>query len=168
MKILLALDSSPCSEAATRAVMAQFAPAGHEIRVFHAVDWEPQLPIPFQFAAGPDAAAHVYAARDEMVQQAQQFVARIADRLRIAGYSVTTDVRAEGAARDAILQAASEWGAELIVLGSHGRSGLDRFVLGSVSEGVVRRAHCSVQVVRPTLSTAAANREATSAAVHGS
>jgi nucleotide-binding universal stress UspA family protein len=148
VKILLALDDSPCAEAAIRAVLSQFAPAQHDVRVFQAVDWEPQLPIAYHFAAGPGAATHVLSARDEMVRNAETYVARVADRLRSAGYAVTTQVSADGTAQDAILRAADEWPADLILVGSHGRSGLDRLLLGSVAEGVARRAPCSVEVAR--------------------
>jgi nucleotide-binding universal stress UspA family protein len=62
--------------------------------------------------------------------------------------AVTTDVPVD---RDApaktILQVAKAWGADLIVAGSHGRSGFDRWTLGSVSESVAINAHCSVEVV---------------------
>ena len=47
-----------------------------------------------------------------------------------------------------ILHEADQWRADLIVLGSHGRSGFDRFVMGSVSEAVGLRAKCSVEIVR--------------------
>ena len=47
-----------------------------------------------------------------------------------------------------ILEDAKSWGAGLIVLGSHGRHGLERILLGSVAEAVAAHAHCSVQVVR--------------------
>jgi nucleotide-binding universal stress UspA family protein len=40
------------------------------------------------------------------------------------------------------------WNADLIVVGSHGRRGFDRYVMGSVSESVALHAHCSVEVVR--------------------
>jgi nucleotide-binding universal stress UspA family protein len=40
------------------------------------------------------------------------------------------------------------WGADLIVVGSHGRRGVDRYLMGSVSEAVALHAHCSVEVVR--------------------
>jgi nucleotide-binding universal stress UspA family protein len=43
---------------------------------------------------------------------------------------------------------AKEWKADLIVLGSHGRRGMDRILMGSVSENVAIHAHCSVEVVR--------------------
>lgn len=48
-----------------------------------------------------------------------------------------------------ILKAASTWSADLIVVGSHGRGGVSRLVLGSVAEEVMRRARCPVLVVRP-------------------
>jgi nucleotide-binding universal stress UspA family protein len=47
-----------------------------------------------------------------------------------------------------ILDEAKTWGADLIVMGSHGRHGLDRLVMGSVAEAVASHAHCSVEVVR--------------------
>lgn len=47
-----------------------------------------------------------------------------------------------------ILDCATEWRADLIVVGSHGRKGVTRFVLGSVSEAVARHAHCSVEIAR--------------------
>jgi len=47
-----------------------------------------------------------------------------------------------------IIDDAKKWGADLIVVGSHGRTGLDRFLLGSVSEAVARHAACSVEIVR--------------------
>jgi nucleotide-binding universal stress UspA family protein len=48
----------------------------------------------------------------------------------------------------AILGMADLWGADLIVVGSHGRRGVDRYLMGSVSEAVALHAHCSVEVVR--------------------
>jgi nucleotide-binding universal stress UspA family protein len=54
----------------------------------------------------------------------------------------------EGEPREEILAMAEAWPADAIVVGSHGRKGLDRVLLGSVSDGVVRHAACSVMVVR--------------------
>ncbi len=52
-----------------------------------------------------------------------------------------------GNARDEILQTAEEWGADLIILGTHGRTGFDHFISGSVAEKVVRRTKCPVLVI---------------------
>jgi nucleotide-binding universal stress UspA family protein len=53
-----------------------------------------------------------------------------------------------GPARGVILEEAENWGADLIVIGSHGYRGWQRFLLGSVSLAVVSHAKCSVEVVR--------------------
>lgn len=52
-----------------------------------------------------------------------------------------------GIPRHEILTVAEEWSAELIVMGTHGRTGFDHFISGSVSESVLRRANCPVLVV---------------------
>ncbi|MGA7647033.1 MAG: universal stress protein, partial [Terriglobales bacterium] len=54
----------------------------------------------------------------------------------------------EGDPRGSILDEAKAWGADLIVLGSHGRHGWDRLLMGSVAESVAMHAHCSVEVIR--------------------
>lgn len=51
---------------------------------------------------------------------------------------------------DELLEVAREMGAELIIVGSHGLTGIERLVLGSTSEKIVREAHCTVEVARPT------------------
>jgi nucleotide-binding universal stress UspA family protein len=47
-----------------------------------------------------------------------------------------------------ILDEAKTWPADILILGSHGWRGLDRFMMGSVSESVAIHAHCSVEVIR--------------------
>lgn len=54
-----------------------------------------------------------------------------------------------GRASDAIVEAAEELGADLVVMGTHGRSGLKRLVLGSTAEQTLRRAHVPVLAVPP-------------------
>jgi nucleotide-binding universal stress UspA family protein len=61
--------------------------------------------------------------------------------------SVTTKVM-EGSPKDMIVEEAQDWGADLIVLGSHGYGRVRRVLLGSVASAVVVEAPCSVQVVR--------------------
>lgn len=51
-----------------------------------------------------------------------------------------------GTAAEAIVQTAAEWGADLVVMGTHGRTGLAHFVNGSVAERVARRARCPVLI----------------------
>ncbi len=80
-------------------------------------------------------------------QRAQDLVKNAAERLRSAGFDASTSVR-EGDPKMVILDCATEWRADLIVVGSHGRKGVTRFLLGSVSEAVARHAYCSVEIVR--------------------
>ena len=147
MKILLPIDDSACSEAAVHAVIGQFRPDETEVRVMHAVEWPKELPPSLAFAEGPAAADDVLALHDEVRRQAEALVARTAARLRSNHFQARTAVR-EGDARQVILDYAAEWHPDLIVLGSHGRRGLSRFLLGSVSENVMRHAACSVEIVR--------------------
>ena len=147
MKILLAIDGSECSQAATQAVIAQFARERTEVLVLHADEWPNRLPTSLAFAEGPTGATDILELRDEWRRQGEELVSRAAQQLRTAGFQTTTAVH-EGDARHAILDVAADWGPDVIILGSHGRTGMDRFFLGSVSESVMRHAPCSVQVVR--------------------
>jgi nucleotide-binding universal stress UspA family protein len=65
-----------------------------------------------------------------------------------ADYEILTKVTDEGRAFFEILEAAREKGAELIVMGTHGRTGLNHLILGSTAENVVRKSSCPVLTVR--------------------
>ncbi len=82
-------------------------------------------------------------------RDAPALVEAAADMIRDANpkVSVTTKI-IEGIPKDAIVQEAQSWGADLIVLGSHGYGRVRRVVLGSVAAAVVANAPCSVLVVR--------------------
>lgn len=138
MKILLAVDNSKFSEAAVQAVIARHRVRDLEVRVFHAA--EP----PTLFTA-PEMAEYI--PPEESAQEAKALVAKAADAMRSAGINVTTSI-VQGDPKSAIIDDAEVWGANLIVLGSHGRKGLQRFMLGSVSDTVLRHAQCSVEIVR--------------------
>lgn len=155
MKLLLAIDGSANSQAAVEAVLRQFSPAQAEVRVFHAADWEQRLPWAFPFGEGPDTARAVLDWRDTTLDQVRRDLQHAAERLGAAGFIASVEMSEECEPAAAILDAALKWGADLIVVGSHGRSRLDRFLLGSVSDRVVRHARCSVQVVRRGGSAAA-------------
>jgi nucleotide-binding universal stress UspA family protein len=136
MRILLAIDDSKFSEAATQAVIAQHQPLGTQVKVLNVVDLA--IPIPTSFAAG---------FREESLKHGQEVVQRAGRMLNTAGYTVHTAVE-EGDPKSKIIDLAAQWNAELIVVGSHGRKGIDRFLMGSVAEGVARHAPCSVEIVR--------------------
>ena len=140
MKILLAVDDSKFSDAALDALIAQVSPQATEVLVLHVVE-----PITL---SSPPQMSSTYAPELELgVKEGQELVEREVQKLRAAGFKAhgaveTGDIRAK------ILDAAAELGANLIVLGSHGRKGVQRFLLGSVAENVARHAQCSVEIVR--------------------
>lgn len=144
MKVLLAIDDSPYSEAAVQTVLVQLAPKTTEVRVVHILELILLVP---SMMPGPNLAPDFVAMRQEALAEAKALVGRVASQLKSAGFAVTTDVE-EGEPRTRIVELAKEWGADLILLGSHGRKGLQRFLMGSVSDSVARHAHCSVQIVR--------------------
>jgi nucleotide-binding universal stress UspA family protein len=139
VNILIAVDGSECSEAAIREVI-QARPKNTQIRVIHVVE---SLPVIESWAYAVDWQQIFQQQRKE----ADALVAQAAKELQDAGFAVTTAIE-EGAAKSAIIEAASKWPADLVIVGSHGRKGLARFLLGSVSEGVARYAPCSVLIVR--------------------
>jgi nucleotide-binding universal stress UspA family protein len=140
MRILVGVDDSKSCQATLQALAAQFDPKGIEVRVLHVVAL-PSFSIPPEITAG-------YAPElQEQLKQGMECVARAADTLRNAGFTVDTSVL-RGDVREMIIDAAANWRADLIVIGSHGRKGLRRFLLGSVAEFVVRHASCSVEIVR--------------------
>ena len=147
MKILLAIDGSAGSDSAIRKVIAQFRPDETEVRVVHADEWPKGLPTSIAFAEGPTAADDLLAARADARRKGTEMLAYAAGQLEAARFHVKSELR-EGGAEQAILESAGEWRPDLIVVGSHGRTGFNRLLMGSVSERVVRNAPCSVQVVR--------------------
>ena len=144
MKILLAIDDSKYSTAAIRAIRAQYPPAQAAVRVLHVVE---PLEIPYYPDLAPPYPASLVDVEKGRIKAGRNVGVRAADQLRKAGFRVTVAVR-EGSVRPAIVDDARKWHADLIVVGSHGRTGVKRMLLGSVSEYVARHAHCSVEIVR--------------------
>jgi len=136
MRLLLAIDGSKFSDAATQAVIAQYQPQGTEVKVLNVVDLP--LPIPTSDAAGFRELSLKHGL--ELVEQAGRLLSK-------AGYKTQTEVE-EGDPNSRIIDQAKKWKADLIVMGSHGRKGLDRFLMGSVAQAVSRHASCSVEIVR--------------------
>ena len=136
MKLLLAVDGSKFSDAATQAILAQFQPQSTEVEILNVVD----LPLPIPTS---DAAAF----RELSLQHGQELVRHTARQLSEAGYKTQTVVN-EGYPGMMIIDEAARGKADLIVMGSHGRKGIERFLMGSVAEFVSRHASCSVEVVR--------------------
>lgn len=84
------------------------------------------------------------------LKQAEKWVQDAAGTLNTAGFKVDASVThlGENNIQDVILEFAAQWHPNLIVLGSHGRTGLKQLLIGSVSDAVSRHAPCSVLIVR--------------------
>lgn len=86
---------------------------------------------------------------DQIVLDHQAALDKLVDKKRSGGARFGEVILRTGDARDTILQAAHHLGADLIVMGTHGRRGLSRMLLGSVAESVVRTSQCPVLTIRP-------------------
>jgi nucleotide-binding universal stress UspA family protein len=143
MKILLAVDASEYAAEAARELAARPWPPATTVRVLTAV--EPVTPPAAELWY--DAGGSLERARQEMRKSAERLTAGVAEKLRASGLAAETAVR-DGDPRAVIVDEAKEWGADLIVVGSHGYTGVKRWLLGSVAQSVVSHAPCSVEVVR--------------------
>lgn len=146
MKVLLAIDGSPCSAAALAEIGKRPWPAGTEFKIVTAYEL-PIMPSPEAWMISPD---YTESLQQAVLTQAQLTIETARERLnKLLGHSfkVTSEVMA-GSPRNAILELAESWNADLIVVGSHGYRAWERFLLGSVSQAVVSHAKCSVEVVR--------------------
>lgn len=146
LKILLATDGSEFSKTAASSVAARPWPENSEVKVIGATD-------PFGFSVEDEhvpverpveetgARREAYMTREERaVREAKEIIA--AEGLRVTGAVVS------GYPKSAVVDEAKEWGADLVVVGAHGRRGVERILMGSVSEAVAMHAHCSVEVIR--------------------
>lgn len=150
MKILLATDGSDCSTLAAYSVANRPWPVGSQIKVISVREL-----LTLENQISPYSRVPVYPAGllNEVLEAARKHAEDAADNarqtLREAGLKVCDGQAIPvGDARTVLLDEASAWGTDLIVLGSHGRHGFDRMLLGSVSESVALHAHCSVQFIR--------------------
>ena len=149
MKILIALDASPRSEHALQFVSRMRWPAGSRVLVVSALQ-----PMVSAAAASPDLGELPAQVLDDRRRELEELVANAESELRESGFA--TEGRVEvGDPREVLLSVAQDERADLLVVGSHGRTGIAKLMLGSVSSHVVTHASCSVLVVKHA---AAANK----------
>jgi nucleotide-binding universal stress UspA family protein len=144
MKILLAIDGSPCSDAAVAEVARRPWPEESSVKVFTVLE-TPMPPTPEAWAIPANYYEEIEAA---LRKHGDNVVSRALQTLKSNKALATDAALAPGSPWPVILDEAESWGADLIVVGSHGYSAWKRFLLGSVSQAVVTHANCSVEVVR--------------------
>lgn len=151
-KVLLTLDGSTLAELALKHV-SQVASAGAYIHLLSvtADDRVTEIaalasaiaqPVVLSDEQWPPAAS---SADPQVIHNRQDYLNRIASWLGDHGFHVSVDVR-PGAVVETIVEVARE-GYDLIVMATHGRTGLSRVALGSVAEGVLRKAPCPVLII---------------------
>jgi nucleotide-binding universal stress UspA family protein len=139
-KILAATDFSDPALPAVEAGAAETRRRRGELTIIHAIDLLPVLsPFYEEFYALPPIDV-----RDQMRKFEQKRLDECVHQFKAKGGGLLRD----GPAAPAILRAVAELPAQLLVVGTHGRTGLSRIALGSVAEAVVRAAPCSVLTVR--------------------
>jgi nucleotide-binding universal stress UspA family protein len=143
MKILIAVDGSECSDVAVEEVAKRLWPSDSVVRIISVAETLPLevLSLPPRYREDIERAARHRA--ETIVERA---IARLRDSdLRFLPISSTVVIDSP---KDAIVEEAERWGADLIVVGSHGYQGPERALLGSVSQAVATQAKCSVEIAR--------------------
>jgi nucleotide-binding universal stress UspA family protein len=155
-KVLLALDGSKGAEEAERAAAEISAATGSELHLLRILDTETYRPYP-----GPE----FWEGWEEDLERSKQHVMAFLDdrasRLNAEEVKVGDVHLALGHADEEIVRIAQDISADLIVVGSRGLGGVRRALLGSVSDSVVRHAHCPVLVVRQERSPKATAQQST-------
>jgi nucleotide-binding universal stress UspA family protein len=142
MKIIVALDDSQHSERALEFVARMRWPAGSTIVVLCV-----EQPLPLAASGAYESPTLPPELIESQRLHVQEVVARAEKSLRESGLSTVGRVY-DGDPRVAIVEAAEREHADLVVVGSHGRAGLAKWMLGSVSSYAVTHSPCSVLVVK--------------------
>lgn len=143
-KILVAVDESDTSRHALVQAIELARKLSATLRMVHVLDmgW---LPI------GPEVAIDTAALSEARRGVGETIIAAARDAARQAGFEAEAGLVETGTpiqqVAEAIAREASRWGAELVVLGTHGRRGFQHLMLGSVAEQVVRRSDAPVLLI---------------------
>ena len=134
--ILLATDGSKCGMAAEERAVNFASSHGGDLTAVSVVD------VTNEFYA---QAPHLV---EQMVEKAKENLDDIKKKAEAPGVKIETAVR-EGNTYEKIVDLATEKNADIIFMGSHGRTGIKKLLMGSVTEKVIGHAPCPVMVVRP-------------------
>lgn len=142
MKVLLAIADEDFGAAVTSFAVQHKWPEDTEFRVLHIIEWAPPER---ELAASQSLAQYL----EDRHHYASKVTSKAAAELKQAmPHASVEELIMEGSPVQRIIASANAWKADMIVLGSHGRRGINLFILGSVSLGVVSNASCSVVVIR--------------------
>lgn len=137
--ILIALDGSESSQRALEEVLSMGALPGARVRVVHVTDAAALSSYPVHY-------------RSQVLGAARRVLAVAQERLRAAGIDCDSELEETRNANDSVAQTlqrcADHMPADLVVMGTRGRAGLRRLVLGSVAEAFLRHSTCPVLLTR--------------------
>jgi nucleotide-binding universal stress UspA family protein len=138
-RVLVPLDGSPADDDAIDDVLAVAGSDGVEFTLLHVI-------VPVVYLAEPPQVAVL--TEVELETAAERYLQETARKLQPRGFAVTTRVVTHTQPARAILEYATEWGADLIAMETHARTALERVLLGSTTDKVIRASHVPVLVHR--------------------
>ena len=144
MKILLPVDGSAHSNAVVQELLHRPWPSGTQVEVISVAHPVPEILDPLLMGR----AVHIESLERERKRARRDVDEAAATITRGTPFLEVSTKVLEGSPKVAIVDEASAWGADLIMLGSHGYGAALRFLLGSVSHAVALHAPCSVEIVR--------------------
>lgn len=145
MKVLIAIEDSSTREELINFALQQKFPDDSEYLILHVVE-----PIPLAGLRVGFSDEKIDSMNQERHRLGRSLIMKMGTELRLKYPSAKIEeLVLDGSARELIIERATGWQADLIVMGTHGRSGLERVFLGSVSLAVLAQAPCSVAIVRP-------------------
>lgn len=156
MKIVIAYDGSQCADAALDDLQKAGLPADAEAVIVSVAEvWLPPPPSSYEIveaaneAQSPANLQKAYLKGSRAVCEARASAERAKERLQHNFPKWQIGIEASyGSPAWEVIMKVDQWQPDLVVVGSHGRSALGRFVLGSVSQKVLTEARCSVRVAR--------------------
>jgi len=140
VRVLIAVDGSEPSTRAVRSVADREWPPGTEFMVLSVAE-SPYL----EYGLYPPPEGILATIHQHLERLVKSDVAILQSRFPAA--AITGKV-VEGTVKYMIVETARNWNADLIVMGSHGRRGLNRLLLGSVAESVLHLAPCSIEIIK--------------------
>ncbi|MBP9094274.1 universal stress protein [bacterium] len=154
MKILLAVDGSPCSKLAIDSIATRAWPTETLFKVITVLEpFHPELAgwhsgyVPLAIEAQQERLDEATTLVEETAERLWQCLKAEEKQLTADSKPVAIEVL-EGNVKERIVECAREWHADMIVMGSHGRQGIEKLFLGSVSQAVLTEAPCSVEIVK--------------------